>query len=256
MSKDPAFLFYPKDWLEGTAELMPDEKGVYIDLLCHQHQRGSLPKDMERLARIVGLSQESFLKIWDAIKIHFNQADDRLVNRRLNRIMEERNERSRINTINGTFAGLLRIGQYDKKQWKELKSKFVAKEFLIYEKSELTNRITEWLAERLKSIANANEDIVFDFSFINQKEWQILFFEWLEYKKAKKQSYKTQDSLEECFNNLVQISGNNINTAQKIISQSKANNYAGLFPLKNHGKEEFKPEEVRIVQRTLQPGQR
>jgi len=53
MSKDPAFLFYPKDWLSGTAEYMPDEKGVYIDLLCHQHQKGSLPSDTERLARII-----------------------------------------------------------------------------------------------------------------------------------------------------------------------------------------------------------
>ena len=256
MSKDPAFLFYSKDWLEGTAELMPDEKGVYIDLLCHQHQRGGLPINTERLARIVGLSEDAFLKIWDAIKIHFEQTDNRLVNRKLNHIMEERKDRSRINTVNGTFAGLLRIGQFDKKQLKELKSKFIAKEFLFIEKSELTERLTEWIASRLKSIGNGNEDIVFDFGFIKQKEWKILFFDWLEYKKAKKQSYKTQDSLEECFNNLVELSKNDINVARKIVTQSKANNYAGLFPLKNQGKVEFNPEEIKIIQRTLQPGQR
>jgi uncharacterized protein YdaU (DUF1376 family) len=256
MSKDPAFLFYSKDWLEGTAELMPDEKGVYIDLLCHQHQKGSLPKDTERLARIVGLNPETFLKIWDVIKIHFNQVDDRLVNQRLNRITRERSERSRVNTVNGTFAGILRLGQYDKKQWKELKSRFIAKDFLNYEKSELSNRITDWIVGRLKSIENENIVLSLDFSFIKENNWKILFFEWLEYKKAKKQSYKTQDSIEECFNNLVEISDNNLDVARKIINQSKANNYAGLFPLKNSRRPEVNPEEIKIIQRTLQPGQR
>jgi len=71
-TKDPAFLMYSKDWLEGTAEYMPDEKGVYIDLLCHQHQKGSLPCDKIRLARMTGLSVEQFSKIWEIINVHFD----------------------------------------------------------------------------------------------------------------------------------------------------------------------------------------
>ena len=61
--KDPAFLFYSKDWIEGTAELMPDEKGVFVDLLAHQHQKKGLPTDVNRLARLVGLSFEEFEKM-------------------------------------------------------------------------------------------------------------------------------------------------------------------------------------------------
>ncbi len=71
MAKDPAVLFYTKDWLEGTVDMFPEEKGVYIDLLCYQHQKGFLPKDTRRLARITGLSEEAFQKVWNQIKSKF-----------------------------------------------------------------------------------------------------------------------------------------------------------------------------------------
>jgi uncharacterized protein YdaU (DUF1376 family) len=43
--KDPAFLFYPKDWITGTAFLTKTQKGIYIDLLCLQHQKGYITKN-------------------------------------------------------------------------------------------------------------------------------------------------------------------------------------------------------------------
>jgi len=58
--KDPAFLFYPKDWISGTSEMLPNEKGIYIDLLCYQHQNSDLPNDTKRLSRIVGLGHDEF----------------------------------------------------------------------------------------------------------------------------------------------------------------------------------------------------
>lgn len=46
MSKDPAFLFYASDFLTGVSDLSMDERGVYITLLCLQHQKGRLTKKM------------------------------------------------------------------------------------------------------------------------------------------------------------------------------------------------------------------
>lgn len=168
MTKDPAFLFYSKDWLEGTAEYMPDEKGVYIDLLCHQHQKGSLPSDTVRLARMVGLSHDAFLKIWNVISVHFKQVDDRLVNRKLNQVMTERSEKGKLNTITGTFASLLRKRKYDPEEYKTLKHNFKPNDFISFPKEELTDRLSEWITERLskclKSIedgnGNGNEDVI------------------------------------------------------------------------------------------------
>lgn len=44
MAKDPAFLFYSKDFLEGTMTMTDEQTGKYVKLLCLQHQRGGLTK--------------------------------------------------------------------------------------------------------------------------------------------------------------------------------------------------------------------
>lgn len=45
--KDPAFLFYSNDFLSGTMLMSNEEVGIYIKLLCLQHQQGHLEeKDM------------------------------------------------------------------------------------------------------------------------------------------------------------------------------------------------------------------
>ena len=159
MAKDPAFLFYPNDWLEGTAELLPEEKGVYVDLLCYQHQRGSLTTDKTRLARMVGLSVEDFEKIWDVLKDKFDHVDNRLVNRRLNQEMTKRKELGKRNKISGTFASLLRTGDFSKSEWKQLKQGFTIDAFYHVESERLTECLTEWIYERLKSIRNVNVNI-------------------------------------------------------------------------------------------------
>lgn len=158
--KDPAFLLYSKDWLEGTAELLPAEKGVYIDLLCHQHQKGDLPADTLRLSRIAGLSHEEFMQIWPGISDKFEPNGNRLVNRKLTEVMTERSERGRKNTIIGTFASLLRTGNFTDAQRHFLKKSFKADAFLTESDRSVTERLTEWLQQRLKSIEDedANED--------------------------------------------------------------------------------------------------
>jgi len=44
MGKDPAFLFYSKDFLTGVSDLTFEERGQYITLLAIQHQKGTLTK--------------------------------------------------------------------------------------------------------------------------------------------------------------------------------------------------------------------
>jgi uncharacterized protein YdaU (DUF1376 family) len=50
MSKDPAFLFYTSDFLTGTMTMSNEQVGIYIRLLCLQHQKGALSeKDMYKI---------------------------------------------------------------------------------------------------------------------------------------------------------------------------------------------------------------
>ena len=47
--KDPAFLFYSKDWLTGTSFFTFEQKGKYIELLCNQHTHGHLSEKMIKI---------------------------------------------------------------------------------------------------------------------------------------------------------------------------------------------------------------
>ena len=47
MAKDPAFLFYPNDWLGGTMGMTFEEKGAYMELLMMQFNRGHMTSHME-----------------------------------------------------------------------------------------------------------------------------------------------------------------------------------------------------------------
>lgn len=50
MAKDPAFLFYSSDFLNGVSDLTMEERGQYITLLCLQHQKGSISEKTIRLS--------------------------------------------------------------------------------------------------------------------------------------------------------------------------------------------------------------
>src|SRR5690349_6278210 len=50
--KPPAFQFYAADFLVGTADMEATEVEAYIRLLCHQWDRGFVPKD--KAVRLAG----------------------------------------------------------------------------------------------------------------------------------------------------------------------------------------------------------
>jgi hypothetical protein len=157
MDKDPAFLFYSKDWIEGTAEMSPEAKGVLIDLMAHQHQKKSIPADIKKLARLCALSEGEFLRIWEAeVKEKFQPDGDRLVNRKLTVVMTERLEKGRRNKVIGTLASIIRLSPEPFQKKAEAKKGFKVEDFLTIPDHQLTERLTEWFQQRLKSIEDAN----------------------------------------------------------------------------------------------------
>lgn len=92
-----------------------------------------------------------------------------------------------------------------------------------------------------KEIKENNKKKDFDLSFVDS-EYLEAFQEWLDYKKARRETYKTQASLQKCFKSLLSLSDNNPDTARRIIDQSIANNWAGLFELKQSGKVSTHPK--------------
>lgn len=70
-----------------------------------------------------------------------------------------------------------------------------------------------------------------DLSFVAEP-FIVVINKWMDYKRERKQGY-TQRGIKSCYNNLIELSNHNPDTAAAIVEQSIANNYAGLFTLKN-----------------------
>lgn len=68
MAKDPAFLFYPGDFNDGTQDFTNEEVGAYLRLLLFQFSQGHLP--LERIKRKLGNDFES---LWPILKPKFEQ---------------------------------------------------------------------------------------------------------------------------------------------------------------------------------------
>lgn len=170
--KDPAFLLYSKDWLEGTAEMKKNEKGIYMDLLCHQHQKGGIPADIERIALMVGMSVEEFSIPWEAIiKYKFYKIGDRLVNRKLSKVVTERSTKSHTNRLTGKFASLIRTASHLPPIILEsIKKEFKLTDFDQFPTEQGIIRLTEWFHSRSGSIENANEDLLQDQDLNNKEE--------------------------------------------------------------------------------------
>jgi uncharacterized protein YdaU (DUF1376 family) len=69
MAKDPAFLFYPGDYVSGTMGMTFEEKGAYMDLLMLQFNRGHMNTHM--IQHTVG-------HLWDQVKCKFIQDNEGL----------------------------------------------------------------------------------------------------------------------------------------------------------------------------------
>ena len=67
--KDPAFLFYPNDYIGGTMGMTFEEKGAYVELLMVQFNRGHMTKHM--ITQTVG-------QLWESINNKFIQDENGL----------------------------------------------------------------------------------------------------------------------------------------------------------------------------------
>lgn len=96
MAKDPAFLFYPNDWIGGTMGMTFEEKGAYMELLMMQFNRGHMTKHM--MGQVVG-------QMLDKVLVKFKEDGNGMYYNE--RLEEEQNKRksyviSRVNNKNGT----------------------------------------------------------------------------------------------------------------------------------------------------------
>jgi uncharacterized protein YdaU (DUF1376 family) len=108
MSKDPAFLFYVKDWLcsRTILSMSGDAVKAYIYLLCEawlQEPRATLPNDEKELKSMARCSEKVWLEIYDELILKFSESLDdgnRIYDKRLMEEHLHRNSNQRFNNKN------------------------------------------------------------------------------------------------------------------------------------------------------------
>lgn len=168
MSKDPAFLFYSKDFYEATRTMLPKERACYIDLLIYQHQNEFIPNDIERISMYCSGIDEATLQA--TLQAKFKLCDKGWYNERLSIVIEQRKEFSNKQSSNGA------VGQFFKKAKSALPSEQYEKlkHFIynIYTKEKLINDLKKesdyeamlqaLLKAMLKHLVNVNEIVIED----------------------------------------------------------------------------------------------
>jgi uncharacterized protein YdaU (DUF1376 family) len=80
----PIMPFYVRDYIAATRSMTLAERGAYTDLLFAEWDSGGpLPKDLVRLATMIGCKPKEFAPLWAAIKNKFVKTASGYVNRRL-----------------------------------------------------------------------------------------------------------------------------------------------------------------------------
>lgn len=256
--KDPAFLFYSTDFYEGTRMMLPEERACYVDLLIFQHQHGFIPTDLKRLQMYCSGIDIATLEA--TLEAKFKLTSEGWTNEKLNNVINNRSDFKNKLSVSGT------IGQF----WKKCKAFLGDGEYLklretleniekktlfnfIKDKEINKNTLKGLLKALLKHIENENEnrnenrnenenekknmpgnekfELIKPFSqdeFLTQ--WEV----WKDYKaKEHKFKYKTIQSEQAALGELNKISAGNHKTAIKILHQSMANGWKGIFEL-NH----------------------
>jgi uncharacterized protein YdaU (DUF1376 family) len=201
MAKDPAFLFYPNDYIGGTMGMTFEEKGAYMELLMMQFNRGHMTTHM--IGQTIG-------QLWDTIKDKFTQDSEGLwYNKRLEEEQTKRKNftESRRNNTSGK-------NQHSKKPKKQ--------------SGHMTPHMED---ENVNENKDDNKsEITFPFDSENFMKW---WGYWKEYKsKEHKFKYASHISEQAALKKLSELSSGEEKKAIAIIEQSISEGWKGFFDLK------------------------
>jgi len=216
MGNDPSVLFYTGDFLAGTFDMEDVEVGQYIRLLCLQQQKGGyLTK--ETMNKLCGMNPKVVAK--------FQTTEDGLYyNTRMMVEMEKRAKftQSRLDNLKGTSP--------HKDPHKDLLMENRNRNRNENKKKASNVRTGAPVRPRVRMRAQGAPPRVRGVEV--DPKFKEVFEEWLEYKDARREKYKTEKSLKLAYEKLVRLSRGDPDTAQAMIVQAMENNWAGFFELK------------------------
>ena len=109
--KSPAFQFYPKDFMAGTATMSLQEVGAYMRLLCYAWDAGSVPADPHERARILGCAKAQERDLWKKVGQKFVLQNDVYLNERMEEERQKQSEYRRRQSDRGKASAEARTNQ-------------------------------------------------------------------------------------------------------------------------------------------------
>lgn len=213
MSSDPAFLFFPGDWLGGTMLFSRPHKGAYMDLLMAQFNNGHM--ELQEIEIILG---KDFEEMWESkLKAKFiTDKDGKYYNEKLEFEINKRKK-------------------YTKSREKNLAGK----------KSHMEPHMQGHMENGNRNIYN--KEIFNNIPIpktLDTKECLKAIFDWFQYKADNHKPLVSIPQIELFFTNLNKYSDGNSEKAIDIINYSIDGTYPKIYEPKDNNNEPEKPKRI------------
>lgn len=186
--KDPAFLFYSKDFYEGTRLMLPIERACYIDLLIYQHQHGPIPNQLDRVTMYTSGIDQATLEA--TLEAKFELTEKGWVNHKLSKVVEDRRDYANKQSKNGKLGVFFKKAkaQLKAKEYKDLRGYIyndLGKENFYIELEKNKGSIEGLLEASLKHLVIVNENVIVNKDLNNKGVDFETFWNLYDYKQAK-----------------------------------------------------------------------
>jgi len=229
--KDPAFLFYPGDYITGTMGMTFEEKGAYMELLMMQFSRGHMTSHM--IGQVVG-------QLWDKIQGKFIKDEQGLwYNERIE--LEQNKRKSYVSSRSNNLTG--------KNQHSNNRKIIGHMESHMEDRNVNVNK-----SKKENGKVKDDKILMMPFSTLRFTEaWN----NWKEYRKGEhKFQYKTSISEQSALIRLTSLADGDEAITIDIINYSMAQGYKGLYlenkiNTKNNNNESDKKERRAKINRAV-----
>lgn len=112
--RSPAFQFYFKDWRSSqkVRDMSFKERGMYLELLIEQWDKGALPRNSDAIARLIGADPRDFNRSWSKIRGCFTETEHGFVNARLEAERLKQRDRTQRSSDSGVKGAGKRWGRH------------------------------------------------------------------------------------------------------------------------------------------------
>ncbi|MDD6978047.1 MAG: DUF6291 domain-containing protein [Prevotellaceae bacterium] len=204
------FVNFQTDRLKNIGLLSDDEAGKVLKMMAQYASSGNVPDDVPPISAILFQAIQEDMEYFDTK--YSKRCETNM------RIAKERDEARKENERNTNVERTLNERSLNRKEKRENRKD--NKDKSLIEKT---------------------------ISFSDDAQMNEAITRWLAYKKERGQTYKPA-GLKAFITSLGNLSGGNGEVALKIVEQSMANNYSGVFPLNNNRVETNTPDMGVVLQ--------